>query len=255
VPNEYVFSLAEKNPELFIPVISVHPYRKDALDELTKFAKRGGKMVKWLPNAMGIDPSDVKCEPFYKKMKELHLVLLSHTGMELAVEAKEDQRYGNPLLLKKPLDMGVKVIMAHCASLGESTDLEDPTKKMVNNFDLFIRLMGNKKYEGLLFADISALTQINRSGEPLKTMLHRTDLQYRLVNGSDYPLPAVDIVISLNKLILSKYITKQEADYLSDIYKYNPLLFDFVLKRTLKDPETGKHFLTTIFMRNNDLEN
>jgi predicted TIM-barrel fold metal-dependent hydrolase len=254
VPNEYVFALAEKYPDLFIPVMSVHPYRKDALEELTKFAHKGGEIVKWLPNAMGIDPSDPKCDLFYAKMKELHLILLSHAGEELAVEAKDDQKYGNPQLLKKPLDMGIKVIIAHCASLGESADLDNPSGRKANNFDLFLRLMETKKYEGLLFADISALTQINRSGKPLKTMLHRTDLQHRLVNGSDYPLPAVDLVISLDKLVLLKYITKQESDYLREIYKYNPLLFDFVLKRTLKDPETGSRFNISVFMINRGLD-
>lgn len=254
VPNEYVFSLAEKYPDLFVPVISVHPYRKDAISELTKFAKRGGKMVKWLPNSMGIDPSDAKCDAFYNTMKELHLVLLTHAGEEKAVQAKDDQKYGNPLLLKKPLDMGIKVIVAHCASLGESVDFEDPNKKKVSNFDLFMRLMECKKYEGLLFADISALTQSNRSGTPLQTILHRTDLHSRLVNGSDYPLPAVDVIIRMNDLVRAKYITKQEAEYLREVYQFNPLLFDFVLKRTLKDPESGKHLNPSVFMQNKGLE-
>ncbi|HEX8187605.1 MAG TPA: amidohydrolase family protein, partial [Pyrinomonadaceae bacterium] len=86
VPNEYVFDLAARHPDLFEPVISVHPYRADAVEELGRWAGRGGRMVKWLPNAMGIDPSDEKCDPFYAKMKELGLVLLSHGGEEKAVE-------------------------------------------------------------------------------------------------------------------------------------------------------------------------
>jgi len=254
VSNEYVFSLAKKYPDYFIPVISVHPYRRDAITELTKYALQGGKIVKWLPNAMGIDPSDKKCDEFYKKMKEFKLVLLSHAGYEQAVDAKDDQRFGNPLLLRKPLDMGVKVIIAHCASLGKSVDLDDPQKKLVNNFTLFIRMMDNQKYKGLLFADISALTQFNRSGKPLKTILGRSELHSRLVNGSDYPLPAVNLVIHLNSLVESGYITNKESIYLREIFTYNPLLFDFVLKRTLKEPKTKKHLSPSIFMRNTDLE-
>ncbi|HEX7175788.1 MAG TPA: hypothetical protein VF240_11055, partial [Pyrinomonadaceae bacterium] len=34
VPNEYVFSLAAAHPQLFEPVISVNPYRADAVEEL-----------------------------------------------------------------------------------------------------------------------------------------------------------------------------------------------------------------------------
>ncbi|HEV2836167.1 MAG TPA: amidohydrolase family protein, partial [Pyrinomonadaceae bacterium] len=75
VPNEYVFKLAEQQPDLFVPNISVNPYRPDALEELEKCAKRGARVVKWLPNAMGFDPSDPLCDPFYEKMKELRLIL------------------------------------------------------------------------------------------------------------------------------------------------------------------------------------
>ena len=36
VPNEYVFELAERHPEMFVPNISVNPYRPDAITELEK---------------------------------------------------------------------------------------------------------------------------------------------------------------------------------------------------------------------------
>ena len=80
VPNEYVFELAERYPDLFVPNISVNPYRPDAIEELEKWARRDARIVKWLPNAMGIDPSDPKCDSFYQKMKDLDLILLSHGG-------------------------------------------------------------------------------------------------------------------------------------------------------------------------------
>jgi predicted TIM-barrel fold metal-dependent hydrolase len=67
VPNKYVFELAERHPDLFIPNISVNPYRPDAIAELEKWARRGARVVKWLPNAMGIDPSDPKCDPFIRR--------------------------------------------------------------------------------------------------------------------------------------------------------------------------------------------
>ncbi len=251
VPNEYVFSLAKKFPDLFIPVLSVHPYRKDALFELEKWALQGGQMVKWLPNAMGIDPSDEKCTAFYQKMKSLNLVLLTHAGEEKAVDSKEDQKYGNPLLLRKPLNAGIKVIVAHCASLGEGSDL-DSGGIMKPNFDLFMRMMLDKNYEGLLFGDISALTQDNRSGRPLQTMLEHTELHHRLVNGSDYPLPAINIIIRTKKLVKAGYITKQERTYLNEIYQYNPLLFDFVLKRTIRS-QSNKQFPASLFMKNKSL--
>ena len=252
VPNEYVFELAGRYPDLFVPNISVNPYRPDAIAELEKWARRGARIVKWLPNAMGIDPSDSKCDSFYQKMKELDLILLSHGGEEKAVEAAEDQKLGNPLLLRRALDHGVKVIVAHCAGLGSNEDL-DKDRRHVDNFDLFLRLMDDKRYEGLVFGEISAMTQFNRSGKPLRTMLAREDLHERTVNGSDYPLPAVNLLIRTRPLVKQGYINNSEAESLKEIYDYNPLLFDFVLKRTLKLPGTSRSFPSSIFMTNSAL--
>jgi len=253
VPNEYVFQLADQYPELFAPNISVNPYRPDAISELEKWARRGARIVKWLPNAMGIDPSDPKCDPFYEKMKELDLILLSHGGEEKAVEAEEDQKLGNPLLLRRALDQGVKVIVAHCAGLGSNEDLDSRDRKVVDNFDLFLRLMDEKRYEGLVFGEISAMTQFNRSGKPLRTMLAREDLHERIVNGSDYPLPAVNLLIRTRPLVKQGYISAEEGELVKEIYDYNPLLFDFVLKRTLRMPGTSRGFPKAVFMTNSAL--
>ena len=250
VPNEYVFQLAELRPDLFVPNISVNPYRPDALAELRRWAAKGARVVKWLPNAMGIDPSDPACDNFYRAMKELDLILLSHGGEEKAVEAQEDQKLGNPLLLRRALDHGVKVIVAHCAGLGSNEDLDDPDRKIVSNFELFLRLMEEKRYEGLLFGEISAMTQFNRVGPPLTTILSREDLHPRLVNGSDYPLPAVNVLIRTKPLLKFGYLDQSESESLKEIYHYNPLLFDFVLKRTLKLPGTAKRLPPSIFMTN-----
>ena len=100
MPNEQIFRLAQEYPDIFQPVISVHPYRSDALAELEKWARRGAEFVKWLPNAMGMDPADPQVDSFYRKMKEHEMILLSHTGEEQAVEAEENQAWGNPLRLR-----------------------------------------------------------------------------------------------------------------------------------------------------------
>ncbi len=144
VPNRYVVELAQQYRDVFLPVISIHPYRRDALEELEKWASAGVKYVKWLPNAMGMDPANPVIEPFYRAMKERNMVLLSHAGKEQAVEAEEDQRLGNPLRLRKPLDMGVRVIIAHAASLGDCDDLDKGSTQTANCFDLFLRLWTNK---------------------------------------------------------------------------------------------------------------
>jgi len=246
VPNERVVAVARQYPDVFEPVISVHPDRPDALAELEKWAQQGVPMVKWLPNAQGIDPANPRYDAFYRKMKELNLVLLSHTGAEGAVAASASQELGNPLRLRRVLDQGVTVIMAHCASRGKSEDLDHPGTR-TSNFDLFLRMMNDPRYHDLLFADISALTQWNRLPRPLLEILRQPALQDRLVNGSDYPMPAINCVISLRKLERMGMIATGERKALREIYDCNPLLFDFVLKRTVRDPTTGNRLSAKLF--------
>jgi predicted TIM-barrel fold metal-dependent hydrolase len=255
VPNRYVVDLARQYADIFEPVISVHPYRWDALVELERWAMAGVKYVKWLPNAMGMDPASNQVEPFYRKMKERNMILLSHAGEEQAVEAEEDQELGNPLRLRKPLDMGVRVIVAHAASLGACADLDSREAKKANCFDLFLRLMDEAKYKGLLFGEISAMLQFNRMPAPFTTLLKRQDLHSRLVNGSDYPLPAINALIRTRSLASDGFITSEERTALNEIYDYNPLLFDFVLKRTMRHPETKQKLAPSVFMENAGLEN
>jgi uncharacterized protein len=254
VSNRYVVELAQQYPDIFLPAISVHPYRRDALAELEKWAKAGVRYVKWLPNAMGMDPANPVIEPFYRKMKEHNMILLSHAGEEQAVEAEEDQRLGNPLRLRKPLDLGVRVIIAHAASLGSCDDLDKGSGQTANCFDLFLRLMDERKYAGLLFGEISAMLQFNRMPVPFATILKRQDLHARLVNGSDYPLPAINALIHTRSLARDGFITAAEREALNEIYDYNPLLFDFVLKRTIRHPETKQKLAASVFMANPGLE-
>ena len=253
VPNEYAFKVAAGAPDIFVPVISVHPYREDAVQELEKWAAQGARLIKWLPNAMGIDPSSPLCDPFYAAMRRLDMVLLTHAGEEKAVEAEADQSLGNPLLLRRPLDQGTKIIVAHCASGGKNPDLDSDGRPLQDNFDLFMRLMDEPQYDGFLFCDISALTLVQRMGKPLRNLLKRDDLHHRLVDGSDYPLPAINILIQTKKFVGQGYIKENERDLLNEVYEYNPLLFDFILKRTLRSPDTGKPFATKVFELNPQL--
>lgn len=248
VPNAYVFEAAARHPGRFVPVMSIHPARRDALQELEACAAKGGRLLKWLPNAQAIDPADPRYDAFYRRMRELGVALLTHAGEERAVAVKGAQALGNPLRLRRPLDLGVTVIVAHCASLGRNPDLDHPGK-VARNFDLFLRLLEEPRYRGRLFGDLSAITQINRLPAPLQTLLRRPDLDDRLLNGSDYPLPGVDLVIWTRRLVELGMITRAERAALNEIWTRNPLLFDFVLKRTLRDPASGRRWPASLFQR------
>jgi uncharacterized protein len=179
------------------------------------------------------------------------MILLTHTGKEDTMPVAKFQPLNNPLLFRKPLDMGVKVIMAHCASLGSNKDLDN--EGVTKNEKLFFRLMEEEKYEGLLYGDISALPITTRSGKVLEKTLRYKYLHHRLINGSDYPLPAINSIISIDKLTSNGFLEKTDKKPLREIYSKNPLLFDFVLKRRLRHPESLNRFPASMFTINEDL--
>jgi predicted TIM-barrel fold metal-dependent hydrolase len=234
-PNDYVLRLSREHPDCFVPAASIHPYRKDAVDTLHQVVEAGAVAVKWLPNAHVIDPASPRCDDFYRALVELDVPLITHAGEERAVHAEEAQKLGNPLRLRRPLELGVKVVVAHCASLGQGEDLDAGAgAPMVDNFELFLRLLAEPAWEDRLYGDISALPQFNRAGRPLAQMLARGDLHHRLVNGSDYPLPAINALTRTGVLVGLGYLSDADRELLNELDRHNPLAFDFTLKRTLR---------------------
>ena len=245
VPNAYARDVARLHPE-FEWAASIHPYRADAIDALERAAAEGARAMKWLPPAMGIDPAAPRCKPFYRALARLDLPLISHAGEERAVLGAEAQEFGNPLLLRAALDEGVRVVAAHCGSLGEDRDLDrGPSGPRVPSFELFARMMDSAQYQGRLFGDISAVTQLNRATDVLVTLLEREDWHPRLLNGSDYPLPGVMPIYSVGDLVERGLLEPSSAEPLKTIRSHNPLLFDFVLKRALH--ADGKSFAPSVF--------
>ena len=245
VPNRYAAVVARGRSDRLAWICSVHPYREDALEALERAAADGARAVKWLPPAQGMDPADRRCNAFYDTMRRLGLVLLSHTGTELAVQGSRYQELGNPLRLRRPLERGVVVIAAHCGSLGTGEDLDRRSRRPVANFELFSRLMDEPAWQGRLYGGISALPQINRAGEPLRVLLRRRDWHPRVVNGSDYPLPGIFPLFNLRRLVADGLLAANEVEVLLGLRRYNPLLFDFVLKRRLRSE--GRGFAPLVF--------
>jgi predicted TIM-barrel fold metal-dependent hydrolase len=237
VPNQYVHQLAVSN-KAFSPAVSIHPDKPEAINELRFWHEKGARIVKWLPNSMRIDPSSDNALKFLTTMKELDMVLLTHVGEERAVDGEEFQVLGNPLLYRKALDQGVKIIMAHVASLGDCIDLEMQNKN-TSCFELFWRLFENPKYTDNLFGELSAVTLYTRLGAPILKILESPQTHHRLVNGSDYPLPGVNWIFRTTQMVKLGFITEEERVDLNQIYRRNPLLFDFIVKRTIRHPVTG----------------
>lgn len=237
-PNEYVLEVARRHPDV-VAGASVHPYRKDALPRLERALDGGARAVKWLPNAMGIDPRDARCLPFYRMLAERKVPLISHTGEEQAVDAREAQALGNPTRLWPAIEAGVTVIASHVATTGACLD-EQATLEASHGddgpscFAVLRDMLRDPRTEGLLYADISATMQVNRAGAFLADILADTALQARLVNGSDYPLPAIDPLVSTRYLVRAGLLAEEDRALVNEVFVRNPLLFDYVLKRKVR---------------------
>ena len=246
VPNTYARAVAARYPDELEWAASVHPYRADAVQALDAAVAGGALAVKWLPNAMGIDPASSRCDSFYEALARHRIPLLTHGGRERAVRGVADDELGNPLKLRRALDHGVRVIVAHCASFGAGVDLDTgPGGPLVPSIDLFARLMDDPRYEHLLMGDISALMQSNRTAAALGKVLGRTEWHDRLLNGSDYPLPGVTALFDLDDMVQLGFLSANVVPVLEEIQDHNPLLFDFVLKRTVN--RHGARFAPRVF--------
>jgi hypothetical protein len=182
VPNEFLAAETAKHPNLLWGA-SVNPHRPDALARLEWARAHGAVLVKWLPSVQHIDPADERLIPFYKKMVELGLPLLCHTGNERSFTQADDELC-DPERLRLPLQQGVTVIAAHAATTGSFHG--------ERSFDRLARMM--PQYPNL-YADISSLTQINKHGY-LAEVLHRPEFQHRLLYGTDYPLIQIHALVS-----------------------------------------------------------
>jgi uncharacterized protein len=242
IPNEYVEKITSEHSQYFEWVASIHPYRTDAIDALEQVKAQGARAIKWLPSGMGIDPASAKCDAFYKKAAQLNLPIITHTGRESAVQGG-DQAHGNPLRMRRALDQGVRVVLAHCASDGHDEDLDNGNIR-VKSIDLFTRIMDTPDYNSLVFGEISALTLINHAWA-IKPILERTDWHNRLLNGTDYPLPGIFPLINTETLTKAGLLENEHISFLQQLKQYNPLMFDFAVKRLIKF--NGVSFANSVF--------
>jgi mannonate dehydratase len=248
VSNAFAARVAGERPDRFEWIASVHPYRSDAPEALESAWRAGARAVKWLPQAMGIDLAHPRAVAFYPRLRRLGLPLMVHVGEEQAVEGAGRGGLGNPLQLRHPLDAGVRVIAAHCASLGVSPDLDahpDPgTAPKVANVDLFARLMADGRYRDLLVGDLSAVTLAGRIAV-IPRLISDAGWHSRLLNGSDYPLPGIMPILSVQAIAGEGLLPETALPVLRELRHVNPLAFDFVLKRTLR--WRGARFPAAVF--------
>lgn len=174
VPNEYVLRLAREHPE-FLPAVSIHPARPDALEELERCIAGGAVMMKCLPNCQNIDCRDRRFTKFWERMAEAGLPLLAHTGGEHTLQVVRAE-FADPRTLDWPLECGVTVIAAHS---GSKSGLTDP--------EYFHHFSAMALKHPRFFGDNSAFNIPIRS-RVIRPCL-KSPLAEKILHGSDYPVP------------------------------------------------------------------
>jgi predicted TIM-barrel fold metal-dependent hydrolase len=177
VPNDHVLKLAKEHPE-FLAAVSIHPARRDAMDELEKCLAGGASALKCLPNVQGIDWNDPRHTRFLERMAEAGLPLLAHTGSERTMPVM-DHKLASPRVLTRALEIGVVCIAAHAG-----------TGMMVLDPDYFADFVEMLERHPNLYGDNSALAGLSFRLRPsaLRTMTSAA-MEGRILHGSDLPVP------------------------------------------------------------------
>lgn len=176
VPNSYVLDLARRYPG-FLPAVSIHPARADALEELNRCLAGGAVMMKCLPNCHNIDCSDRRFTKFWERMAEAGLPLLAHTGGEHTVPVIR-REFSDPRILEWPLQCGVTVIAAHCGTKSGPTDPD--------YFRVFAEMV---RRHPRFYGDSSAFNVPIRGRHVLECL--QEPLRLRVLHGSDFPVPVL----------------------------------------------------------------
>jgi predicted TIM-barrel fold metal-dependent hydrolase len=200
---------------------SVHPYRRDAIQELRRVARKGAILVKLIPSIQHFHPyppnsqlnQRKKLVRYYKELARLGLPLLIHVDEEGSF-AHSNEKYASAWKLELALKQGVTVIVAHAAGRGmgklpESKKLHSginpPSEIWPGPFVVefyrkhseFLDSYGRpkaevphflqlealmKKYPKKVYVDISAMPIIS----PIGSLYSRVDMLDRVVNSDLY---------------------------------------------------------------------
>lgn len=207
-PNDAVLRLAARHAE-FLPGVSIHPSRPDALDELDRCLEAGAALLKLIPASQNIDLLAPRHRRFWARLAAAGLPLLVHTGPEPALEELRPE-FGHFSRLQAPLEAGVTVIAAHCGGLFQN--------EFVHALPRHPRLFGDTA------AFCSPFTRRRLE------LLHQPQVAARLVHGSDAPVP-----VSALGCLFRGELTLPRAVWLG--HEHNPLEKDLRIKHALHFPD------------------
>lgn len=215
VPNSYVFEVCRPNPKL-LPVISVNPQRRDALEELERWGDLA-IALKWLAPLQKFDPSLPRYADFYATLKRLDLPVIAHTGCEHTFPGMH-QDLGNPALYEALLKTGVPVVFSHCGTGSIRFPAHDYSDSFANMLDRYDNAFGDTS----AFCNFMRFKQIRRFSSDRYVG--------RVLHGSDFPVPS-NAVYFLGQLGFGGVLKLEGLQ--------NPLDRDVRIKRQMGMPEAS----------------
>jgi hypothetical protein len=176
VPPAWVLEACRRHPEL-LPGPAVNPFRRDALERLEECIEGGAVLLKWLPSVMAIDPAHPRLAPFYRRMAEAGVALLSHSGGSERTFAEVEPRFADLARLELPLREGVTVIVAHAA-------VPVHLSRDADQRPLLLRML---REHPRLWVDNSGMANPSRFRH-LAWLADQPEARERTLYGSDFPV-------------------------------------------------------------------
>ncbi len=183
VPNEHLFRVVDRYPDLFIPCPSINPQRKDWEAELEYCLAQGARVLKIHPPTQAVNPGDPKFRAFYRKCAEKGMRIMVHTGAEHSAPIAS-KTLGDPRFLELALEEGCTVIAAHT---GTRAFFNPPAE---DHFPDFVALAAKHPR---LYADTAVLGSQFR-WRCIPEIVRTPSVLPRMIHASDWPFPANALV-------------------------------------------------------------
>ncbi|MCP4782614.1 MAG: amidohydrolase family protein [Fuerstiella sp.] len=183
IPNDYLFRVVARFPRTMIPCISINPQRADAINELERCVEKGARVLKIHPPIQGVDLSEKKHIPFFRRCADLKVVVMVHTGHEHSAPIFS-AALAHPRKLTLALETGCTVVACHCGT-GWTTDKMD----MLPGFLAMVRQYDN------MWGDTAVLGSAGRVRD-MSRLLADSVATDRLLHGSDFPFPAAPLAFA-----------------------------------------------------------
>jgi hypothetical protein len=183
VPNEYLFRVVERYPDLFLPCASINPQRKDWEAELDYCLAQGARVLKIHPPTQAVNPADPRFRAFYQKCATRGMRIMVHTGAEHSAPIAS-KTLGDPRLLELALAEGCTVIAAH---VGAKAFFDPPAE---DHFPVLVEMMARQPR---LYADTAILGSLFR-WRCVPEIVGTPDVLPRALHASDWPFPSNALV-------------------------------------------------------------